>query len=63
MQPPTLYRLTNRATFWRATRALQLLALVVALSQITACGGGSEDDDQPMPTPAVDCKAHPELCK
>ena len=46
----------------RAGRILMLLALAIPLCQLTACGGGG-DDETTVPTPAVNCQARPELCK
>lgn len=49
----------------RALRYLLLAALLVALVFLSACGGGDPDDEdqRDVPTPAVDCKLHPEQCK
>ena len=46
-----------------ALRVLLALTLLVVLGQLTACGGGGDDGLDAVPTPGVDCKAHPELCK
>ena len=45
-----------------ALHLLLALTLLIALGQLTACGGGG-DDAPDVPTPRVDCKAHPELCR
>jgi hypothetical protein len=54
--------LTSTAAAW-AVRLLMLLALLCTLPHLAACGGGGDSDDGLVPTPGVDCKAHPELCK
>lgn len=52
---------TNAAAHW-AVRIVMLLALAIVLCPLAACGGGG--DDEPIkPTPVVDCKTLPELCK
>lgn len=52
---------TRPAAHW-AARILMPLALFTLLCQLTACGGGG-DDETTVPTPAVNCQARPELCK
>lgn len=49
---------TADAARWAAV----LLAALCLLVLLTACGGGG-DDPPDVPTPAVDCNAHPEVCK
>lgn len=39
-----------------------LLILIAGVAALAGCGGGG-DDEPAVPTPSVDCKAHPELCK
>ena len=47
-----------------ATLAATLRVVIAAafFALLTACGGGDEDADH-VPTPAVDCIAHPEQCR
>jgi len=62
VQTPTDYASTSAAASW-AAKILTLLILAIVLCQITACGGGGDDGLDVVPTPSVDCKANPELCK
>ena len=42
---------------------LLILALIGLAGGVTACGGGSDDDDRNAQIGPPDCHAHPELCQ
>lgn len=45
-----------------ASWLLLLLAVLVALA-LAGCGGGDDEPEPTVPTPGVDCKTRPELCR